>query len=166
MSDESKNDNGVGYGRPPENGRFKKGRSGNLKGRPKKPDPAIVDLDAILPGEVKVNGALVDSRKVELLQQVKKALDPKGPLKSVRHVFDEFEKYGAMKPPEFKQQRIELPSLTEVPWAVQTILIRQGFPPPWSKKQLDMAKAAYMATRNEGDRLHDVKAGYEQWLTS
>ena len=46
-----------------------------------------------------MNGAPMDAREVELRQQVKKALEPKGALKSVRHVFDEFERYGAMKPP-------------------------------------------------------------------
>lgn len=35
--------NKVGYGRPPEHSRFKKGVSGNPKGRPKKQSPAICE---------------------------------------------------------------------------------------------------------------------------
>jgi len=58
---------------------FKKCLSGNPKGRPKKnTDPSVVDLDAILPSEVQVNGAPMDAREVGLRQQVKKALERKG----------------------------------------------------------------------------------------
>lgn len=35
MSDEQKNDHEVGYGKPPVHSRFKKGQSGNPKGKPK-----------------------------------------------------------------------------------------------------------------------------------
>jgi hypothetical protein len=35
MTDENKSDDAVGYGKPPKSGQFKKGQSGNPKGRPK-----------------------------------------------------------------------------------------------------------------------------------
>lgn len=35
MSDDKKPDDAVGYGKPPKSGQFKKGQSGNPKGRPK-----------------------------------------------------------------------------------------------------------------------------------
>lgn len=166
MSKQDKRDKGyeVGYGQPPQSGRFKPGQSGNVKGRPKKPDPSVVDLDTILNNEVQVNGAPMDVREVELRQQIKKALDPKGSLKSMRHVINAFEKHGAMKPPDPKPHTIELPSVLDVPWAIQERLLRRGIPPPWSKKVLDAAKAVYLESRDDGDRRHDVAAGYEEWL--
>lgn len=168
MSKQGKKDEDlmVGYGQPPKFSQFKPGRSGNSKGRPKKPDPSVVDLDAILPNEVQVNGAPMDTREVELLQQIKKALAPKGSLKSMRYVINAFEKYGAMRPPVPKANTVELPSVLDVPWAIQERLLRRGIPPPWSKKVLDAAKAVYLESRDEGDRRRDVKVGYEKWLMS
>ena len=164
MSDAQENETGVGYGQPPISGQFKKGRSGNIKGRPKKPDPSVVDLDAILNNQVQVNGAPMDVREVELRQQIKKALEPKGSLKSKRYVIAAFEKHGAMKPPDPKPNTVELPSVLEVPWAIQERLLRRGIAPPWSKKVLDAAKAVYLESRDEGDRRRDVAVGYEEWL--
>jgi hypothetical protein len=152
---------GAGYGQPP-----KAGQSGNPNGRPKKPKPSVVDLDAILLGEIPVNGVPVDSRELELRQQVNKALEPKGALKSMRHVLDEFERHGAIEKPKPKDKRVELPSVTDVPWGVQSILLKSGAVPPWTTKQLSWAKATYLASRNEGDRRFDVAAGYEEWLLS
>ena len=164
MSDPKENEIGAGYGQPPVSGQFKPGKSGNLKGRPKKPDPSVVDLDAILTNEVQANGAPMDTREVELFQQVKKALDPKGSLKSMRYVINVFEKHGAMRPPDPKSNTVNLEPFRHVPWAIQEKLLRRGIAPPWSKKVLDEAKAAYLESRDEGDRRHDVAAGYEEWL--
>lgn len=165
MSEENESNYEVGYGKPPTASQFKKGESGNPNGRPKKPDPAIINLADILQNTVTVNGNPMDSRAVELRQQIKKALDPKGSLKSIIHVLSEFEKYGAIKAPAREQQALELPSMMDVPWAIQRLLLEQGLPPPWKKKQIAKAKRAYLSERSEGDRLFDVEAGYEEWLT-
>jgi hypothetical protein len=156
----------VGYGQPPTSSQFKKGQSGNPKGRPKKKDPSCIDLSAILTREVQVNGKQMDAREVELRQQVKKALDPKGSLKSLRHVIEMFEKHGAMKPPTPKRNRMELPSTKDFPWAVQEILLRQGLVYPWTQKQIKAAKASYLEGRNDGDQIYDKLAGHEEWLMS
>lgn len=54
MSHDNANE-GVGYGRPPKQHRFKKGQSGNPRGRPKKsgrrPKPGEIDVAAILNAE-------------------------------------------------------------------------------------------------------------------
>ena len=164
MSRQSQKDKDVevGYGQPPASGQFKKGQSGNSKGRPKKSDPAIVDLDAILLGEVQANGAQMDSREAELRLQVKAALEPKGSLKVIRYLLDEFERHGAMIAPERKPARFELPD--DIPFAVSVVALKMHGLPPWSAKKLKAAKQYYISGRNEGDRIYDQEMGDEEWL--
>jgi len=45
-------DERVGYGRPPKKHRFRKGQSGNLKGRPKKAKPPLLVHDAEIFGRL------------------------------------------------------------------------------------------------------------------
>ncbi len=53
MTEPSSDDNSVGYGRPPKAHRFKKGTSGNPKGRPKKPPLGITTIvDAFFSEEI------------------------------------------------------------------------------------------------------------------
>jgi uncharacterized protein DUF5681 len=61
MSDQVKNP--VGYMSPPEHTRFKKSKSGNPKGRPKKQDDIYTLLQRVLKRKVRVNGA---DRKVPI----------------------------------------------------------------------------------------------------
>jgi hypothetical protein len=78
-------DNGytVGYGRPPESGRFKHGQSGNPKGRPKGSRNFKTDLKATLDTPVKVTreGKLrkISTQKAMLFRLREKALggDPR-----------------------------------------------------------------------------------------
>lgn len=130
----------------------------------KKKDPSVVDLKTILTRKVQVNGEEMDSREVELRQQIKKALDPKGPLKSIRYVIEVFEQHDAMKPPDVTRTPLELPSTMEFPWAVQLILLRRSILPPWSDAEVATAKAMYLESRSEGDRIYDAAAGHEEWL--
>ena len=157
----------VGYGRPPKSGQFNKGQSGNPKGRPKKADPSVVNLDALLQSEVQVGGQPMDTREAELWRVVESAIKPNGSLRAIKYLIAKFEKYGAMKPGERERKQLELPSTMDIPWAVQRILLTEKhLPPPWSKAQLREAKAEYVASRNEGDRIEDRIMGYEEWLMS
>lgn len=55
MNDQDKHP--VGYMSPPEHTRFKKGKSGNPKGRPKKQDDIYTVLQRVLKRKVRMGGA-------------------------------------------------------------------------------------------------------------
>lgn len=74
----------VGYGKPPKKYQFKKGQSGNKKGRPKNSKNTYVLLDEILSQTIPIteNGKLIhiSKRNAVLIQLVNKAI--KGDLKA------------------------------------------------------------------------------------
>ena len=84
------NDYEIGYGKPPKSGQFKKGISGNLSGRPKKPSDSASELMKELQSKVTYheNGkrkAITKSVGINR-QVVNKALS--GNLQAARMVFD------------------------------------------------------------------------------
>ena len=63
----------VGYGKPPAKNKFKKGQSGNLKGRPKKP----LDLQKLFIAELKSSMTITESgkkKKVSKLEALTKSI--------------------------------------------------------------------------------------------
>lgn len=70
------NDRPVGYGRPPEHTRFKKGKSGNPAGRRRKVESGHIDVAAILetPLPVKQGGS---ERKMDAFEIVMRQLSRK-----------------------------------------------------------------------------------------
>lgn len=84
MPDNSSDDYEVGYGKPPKSTRFKKGQSGNPRGRPKKLAPSVAGQVSRLMREqysARVNGELVSMTGEEMIARrlMEKALkgDPK-----------------------------------------------------------------------------------------
>ncbi|MEQ8743503.1 DUF5681 domain-containing protein [Parasphingorhabdus sp.] len=85
--EDDENGNEVGYGKPPKHSRFKKGKSGNPKGRPPRPKPAN-DMRAILERvaneEVEINGRAMSMAEVEVRSIQRKAA--KGDVSASRHL--------------------------------------------------------------------------------
>ncbi|MEN0653996.1 MULTISPECIES: DUF5681 domain-containing protein [Hyphobacterium] len=84
MSDSSEDDYEVGYGKPPKSTRFKKGQSGNPRGRPKKLASTVAGQVSRLMREqysARVNGEVVSMTGEEMIARrlMEKALkgDPK-----------------------------------------------------------------------------------------
>ena len=104
-----KNDLPVGYMSPPEHTRFKKGKSGNPKGRPKKKDDIFTLLQRVLKRKVRVNGAdqqmPIREALIRKLRELALSGDPRA-INLQRRILDEA---GANHPkhfdPEEKKQR-------------------------------------------------------------
>lgn len=90
----------VGKGRPPKNTRFKKGQSGNPRGRPKSRNPSAIDVADILdrPVPARVGGRQVKMQPFEasFFQLAKKAIG--GHLPSIRKFLKTCEKYRVIAP--------------------------------------------------------------------
>lgn len=70
MSDDENDDYEIGYGKPPKSTQFKKGQSGNPRGRPKKLAPTVAGQVARLMGEqysARINGEVVSMTGEEMI---------------------------------------------------------------------------------------------------
>ena len=162
MSDDQEDQ--VGYGRPPKQTQFKKGQSGNPKGRPKKRSKTEFDLGEIIDRSmmVKVDGEprTMQPKEVELRQLVEKALK-KQDLAAIDYLLELFTRYKAVEPPQDWPRNgvVELPR--NVPWPVATAAFRKLGHPPWKERDLAPIKAEYLKTRREIDRIQDEIRGYD-----
>ena len=160
----SNDDEKVGYRCPPKHSQFKKGQSGNPKGRPKSNGAIELDLDRILDQHVTVQSGggteTRDSREIEFRVQVNKALQ--GDLRAAKYVLDQFQKYGAISAPKAKATHgvLRLPTNT-LPWRLCSMLFEKHGVPPWKPHQIKAMKPEYISTRTEDERLKDERRGYE-----
>lgn len=95
------NDERVGYGKPPKQHRFKKGRSGNPRGRPRKIKPVIRNTEADIlkrlgEEKVMVQGKECTALEVELRMLMAKAL--RGDLAAMKLLDRKREAAGLIKP--------------------------------------------------------------------
>src|SRR5437773_3368778 len=102
----SMNEYQVGYGKPPRHARFKKGQSGNPRGRPRKPEPDPIDIAAVLtePIPVRIGGTSreMDVFEVWLRGLAKRALTD-GNLGAALEFLKVCAKHGAIAPPPASQ---------------------------------------------------------------
>ncbi|MEM9999797.1 MAG: DUF5681 domain-containing protein [Pseudomonadota bacterium] len=157
-------DDKVGYKKPPKATQFKKGQSGNPKGRPKTRGSQQIDIEAILNADetVKSPGGnrKFDSRELQIRNVVPKALD--GDFSSLVYLIELFEKYDAISIPVREQDHgvVVLPTNT-YPSKVCSIAFHMYGRPPWSDRQLKPIIEEYLATRSDEERIEDERMGYE-----
>ncbi len=88
----------VGYGRPPEETRFKKGQSGNPAGRPRKGSDQKAIVEKVLGEEQRLNGQPQGERvwfsNLELVMMTLKQAAASGCLQATKLYEDQLAKYG------------------------------------------------------------------------
>ncbi len=103
MADQKKpsGDYEVGYGKPPKEHRFPKGRSGNVSGRPKSKKSGLTDISGLLnePVKVKAGGKVREMGPFEagLRKLAKKAVDKD--LRAILKFVKICEEYGVIASP-------------------------------------------------------------------
>lgn len=147
----------IGYGKPPETHRFKKGQSGNPKGRPKQSGAVTIDLEKLLTESVPATRDGIPrpmSRKeVELRRTLQKAV--KGDLRAIGYLLDQFAKHGAMMPPEIENGGGVLILPSDIPWEMALMMVRRFGRPPWSDAQRETMWPVYDETRSDEMRKID-----------
>jgi len=105
-SDDSDKDKMVGYGRPPATTRFKKGQSGNPKGRPKgRKSVGKIFSDALHRTiEVREGERIRTMPKIEAVIEVNLNKALKGDHRSFAKLMDVADKLGIVEPPPDEQK--------------------------------------------------------------
>jgi len=149
----------VGYGRPPVATRFKKGQSGNPKGRPKRDRRApTIDVSSITMKPVKVlrNGAEVEITTYEarLRQALAKAATGKS-FKHARYLFELFEGLGLVKPSSSGSCGVvTVPK--DISVSAGCLLLQLYGQPPWTKRQINQVNKK-LANMTDEEQFHAVQ---------
>lgn len=87
---DNQNDEKVGYGKPPKHSRWKKGQSGNPRGRPKGSRGLKTDLHAELVSrmEIQMNGRRVSGTKQQLMLKTLTARAAAGDVRAIKALID------------------------------------------------------------------------------
>ena len=162
-SSEKSADHKVGYKRPPLNRRFKKGQSGNSRGRPKTRGRETLDLKAILnePVTVTKDGVTqtMSPKDLELRATLQKAVKKKD-FSSIKYLIEQCGKYGAINP-ETVQNGGALRLPNTMPWRMALMMAKRFGVPPWTKAQMAKVRDEYTASCTDEERIIDERIGYE-----
>ncbi len=127
-------DYNVGYRKPPEKGKFKKGESGNPKGRPKAVKPGPADVGRILnePVTVRHRGVTreISSFEAGVRKQVSLALNDEN-LDAALEFIKICEKYGIMMPASLPRAGGVLRVPNGWDWNEWMEMFNTHGPPPW-----------------------------------
>lgn len=155
----------VGYGKPPKHSQFKKGQSGNPKGRPKKKSrqPQAVDVTDVLAEPVEivdVNGRRkqVSSAEAMYRRQLQKGIE--GDFRSLKAIITAFHEQGYLTDgdPEIGGT-VEIPN--SMPIAMGSMLLGAYGHPPWTRQQIEQFAAYYVSQLTEEERRRDRAWRYE-----
>ena len=156
----------VGYKRPPVEHRFRRGQSGNVKGRPRK-KTADIDLGDVLDRPVSVTAGgkaqQMEPRKIALLAQLKKAQD--GDKRTLISLLDLFAKHGALGAIAKNIGGGVIHAPDTMPLPMGKLLVEKHGPPPWTKGQIKQARLRYVERRTENEAAIDEAIGYKALLT-
>jgi len=132
MSDDEKDNDKAGYGKPPKKNRFVKGTSGNPKGRPKGARNLSTEIDTEMRARVPltVNGKRkkVSNRRIVAKQLVGKGA--RGDAKSIALLMNHDRQRDNMAPEEPALQEVtEAEDLKVIKTIIKRILAAQGIAP-------------------------------------
>lgn len=149
----------VGYGRPPRQTRFKKGQSGNPKGRPKTRGGAEVDLADLRTGLVTImqdgKARQMPAKEVELRKILAKAI--KGDMRSIKYLLGQFEKYRVVRAPLRPVGGGVAAMPKSMPFDMGVLMFCEFGPPPWSEREVKQGRALYLATHTDAQsNAHDA----------
>jgi len=165
----------VGYKKPPSRTKFKKGKSGNPNGRPKKKEFGLEDLLKVLDSAVNITTdgkeRKLSSREIELQVILKRALKDQH-LPSIAYLLKNFKKYGLLPAPAVLENTggvIMLPDSDETPYNFSVMLCAEFGRPPWSPKEVETLRPAYeeamkvhLAEKKEALRKAILEKKYEK----
>ncbi|ANK80857.1 MAG: hypothetical protein TEF_08660 [Rhizobiales bacterium NRL2] len=131
----------VGFGKPPRSTRFRKGQSGNPRGRPKKPKPKPIQLsdaptdvflqeEAYRPVKFRENGQEVELPTAQLLRRAQHNLGLKGNRIALKNALDDIEAKEKEHQQRLIDRYVRLSALKREGEAAIEAHRRRGLPPP------------------------------------
>ncbi|MGE4061711.1 MAG: DUF5681 domain-containing protein [Sphingomonadales bacterium] len=151
----------VGYGRPPAHTRFKKGVSGNPKGRPRK-DAAEQNAAGILSDPISVRigdrPASLQPLEIAIRKMLKDALQGnQRSLMQLGRLVHKHQLVPAPKPP-VTSGVVVIPKT--MPMQMGLAALALFGPPPWNAGQIAKARAQYLARRSAEQKAVDELMEY------